>query len=250
MQHLVGDIFLEGVKAQLLDRTDEFGVGVKRLVIEGIGIVCDIPGINNRSYPRRIIEREMKRLMAEMVSRGRLAAELNHPRLDVNGDAKDYPIFEMNLEKVCALIEDLHMEGDKLMVRMVVLEETPAGKTLAGLIRGGYHPGFSLRGAGSTVPAGDHEEIGDDYTMITIDVVGNPSFGQDAIFNSRTESVSAKAKPLTESVSKAAPRPLVESIESVMGRYGRAIARGYGNLEECYGVYNKNALISALRQGV
>ena len=61
MQHLVGDIFLEGVKAQLLDRTDEFGVGVKRLVIEGIGIVCDIPGINNRSYPRRIIEREMKR---------------------------------------------------------------------------------------------------------------------------------------------------------------------------------------------
>ena len=177
MQHLVGDIFLEGVKAQLLDRTDEFGVGVKRLVIEGIGIVCDIPGINNRSYPRRIIEREMKRLMAEMVSRGRLAAELNHPRLDVNGDAKDYPIFEMNLEKVCALIEDLHMEGDKLMVRMVVLEETPAGKTLAGLIRGGYHPGFSLRGAGSTVPAGDHEEIGDDYTMITIDVVGNPSFG-------------------------------------------------------------------------
>ena len=100
MQHLVGDIFLEGVKAQLLDRTDEFGVGVKRLVIEGIGIVCDIPGINNRSYPRRIIEREMKRLMAEMVSRGRLAAELNHPRLDVNGDAKDYPIFEMNLEKV------------------------------------------------------------------------------------------------------------------------------------------------------
>ena len=86
--------------------------------------------------------------------------------------------------------------------------------------------------------------------MITIDVVGNPSFGQDAIFNSRTESVSAKAKPLTESVSNVAPRPLVESIESVMGRYGRAIARGYGNLEECYGVYNKNALISALRQGV
>ncbi len=249
MQHLVGDIFLEGVKAQLLDRTDEFGVGVKRLVIEGIGIVCDIPGINNRSYPRRIIEREMKRLMAEMVSRGRLAAELNHPRLDVNGDAKDYPIFEMNLEKVCALIEDLHMEGDKLMVRMVVLEETPAGKTLAGLIRGGYHPGFSLRGAGSTVPAGDHEEISDDYTMITIDVVGNPSFGQDAIFNSRTESVEKKGKTLTESVS-GNRKPLIESIQSVMNSYGKAIARNYEDLMICPGVYNKNALVSALRQGV
>lgn len=249
MKHLVGDIILEGVKASMAKRTDEFGVGVERLIIEGIGIICDIPGINNRAYPRRIIEREMKRLMTEMVSRGRLAAELNHPRLDVNGDAKDYPIFEMNLEKVCALIEDMHMEGDKLMVRMVVLEETPAGRTLAGLIRGGYHPGFSLRGAGSTVPVGDHEEISDDYVMITIDVVGNPSFGQDAIFTSRTESVAAPSKVLTESVGSAEPKPLVESIESVMGRYGRAIARDYGNIEMGYGLYNKNALISALRQG-
>ena len=257
MQHLVGDIFVESSTAKLVDRTDEFGVGVKRLIIEGIGIICDVPGINNRSYSQPIIEREMNRLMKEMVSRGRLAAELNHPRLDANGDAKDYPIFEMNLEKVCALIEEMHMEGNKLMVRMVVLEETPAGKTLAGLIRGGYHPGFSLRGAGSTVTVGDHEEISDDYTMITIDVVGNPSYGQAAIFNSRTESVApakesvapAKRKGLTESVG-ASRKPLLESIERVMGRYGRAIARDYGKLEIAYGLYNKNALISVLRQGV
>ena len=63
MRHLVGDVFLEGVTAKMMDRKDEFGVGVKRLVIEGIGIVCDIPGINNRAYPLRIISREAERLM-------------------------------------------------------------------------------------------------------------------------------------------------------------------------------------------
>jgi hypothetical protein len=86
--------------------------------------------------------------------------------------------------------------------------------------------------------------------MITIDVVGNPSYGQAAIFNSRTESVApTKRKGLTESVGSSR-KPLLESIERVVGSYGRAIARDYGKLEIAYGLYNKNALISVLRQGV
>ena len=243
---LYGDVIFEGSSAAMVDRKDIFGNNVKRLIIEGTAIRCNIPGINNRAYPRRIIEREMNRLIKDFVVRGRLAASLNHPRLGADGTAKDYPIFEMDLMSICALIEDLHMEGDELKVRMVVMEETAAGKQLAALIRGGYHPGFSLRGAGSTINVGEHEEIADDYTMITIDVVGNPSFGQDAIFTARQESAESAGKsPLTEAVT--GPRPLVESVTDIMNRYGREIEHNYKNFVVGFGRYDKTGLISALR---
>ncbi len=245
-KQLYGDVIFEGSNAAMVDRKDIFGNNVKRLILEGTAIRCNIPGINNRAYPDRIIKREMNRLIKEFVSRGRLAASLNHPRLGADGNAKDYPIFEMDLMSICALIEDLHMEGDDLKVRMVVMEETAAGKQLAALIRGGYHPGFSLRGAGSTIDVGDHEEISDDYTMITIDVVGNPSFGQDAIFTARQESAESSGKTsLTESVN--GRRPLMESVTEIMNRYGKEIEHRYQNIEIGFGVYDKTGLISALR---
>lgn len=242
---LYGDAIFEGSNASLVDRKDVFGNPVKRLIIEGTAIQCDIPGINNRSYPKRIIEREMKRLLKDYVVLGRLGASLNHPRLGADGTAKDYPIFEMDLMSICALIEDLYMEGNDLKVRMVVMEETKAGRQLAALIRGGYHPGFSLRGAGSTINVGDHEEIADDYTMITIDVVGNPSFGQPAIFTARQESVSANGVAIVESVN--GPRPLVESVTDVMARYGKEIRHNYANLVTGFGRYSRDGVVSALR---
>jgi len=245
---LYGDAIFEGSKANVIDRKDIFGAPVKRLIIEGIAIQCDIPGINNRAYPKRIIEREATRLKNDFIRYGRLAASMNHPRLDSEGGAKDYPIFEMDLMSICALVEDLWMEGNNLMVRMVVMEETECGRQLAALIRGGYHPGFSLRGAGSTINMGDHEEIADDYTMITIDVVGNPSFGQPAIFTARQESVESKKKVIVESVGQ--PRPLVESVDSIMNRYGQEIAHSYSNCNNFklgLGLYDKVGLVSALR---
>lgn len=243
---LYGDVIFEGTSSSLVERKDIFGKPVQRLIIEGTAIVCDVPGINNRSYPKRIIEREMNRLVKDYVVKGRLAASMNHPRLYSDGSAKDWPIFEMDLMNICALIEDLHMEGNVLKVRMVVMEETKAGKQLAALIRGGYHPGFSLRGAGSTINMGEHEEIADDYIMITIDVVGNPSFGQDAIFTARQESAeTSSATPLVESVT--GPRPLVESVTDVMARYSQEIVNNYANCVTGFGRYEKNGLISALR---
>lgn len=192
----------EGSNAYVEDRIGLDGKPVKRLIIEGTAIVCGVAGINGREYPVSIMSREVDRLNREMVQYGRLAAELNHPRLDQEGNSRDYPIFEMDLSKTCAIVEELRMDGNKMYCKMVVAEETDAGHNLAGLIRAGYHPGYSLRGAGETMQKGDHEVITDDYTMITIDVVGNPSFGKAAIFNSHTESVQApkSAKALTESI--------------------------------------------------
>lgn len=189
---------------RLEDRVGLDGKPVKRLIIEGYAIVCDVSGINGREYPREIIAREVDRLNRESVPYGRLAAELNHPRLDENGNSRDYPICEMDLSKLCAVVEELRMEGNKVFCRMVVAEDTEAGHNLAGAIKAGYRPGYSIRGAGDTMPKGDHEVVTDNYTLITVDVVGNPSFGKAAIVTSHVESAGQKAgrvKAITESIS-------------------------------------------------
>lgn len=219
----------EGANVYMADRTGLDGTTVKRLIIEGCAIVCDMPGINGRSYPTDIISRECRRL-TEKVRSGRLAAELNHPRLNSKGESMDFPIFEMNLMKTCAVVEDLWMDGNKLMCRMVVAEGTPAGDALAALIRTGYRPGYSLRGAGDTMAEGDHEVICDDYTMITIDVVGNPSFDKYAIFDSRYESDEKN------------PVALVESI----GNYRKEVVHNFGKVRRGFGVYDRRALMEAL----
>ena len=228
----------EGSSSYMAERVGLDGKMVKRLIIEGTAIVCGTVGINGREYPRAIIEREVDRLNRDFVAYGRLAAELNHPRLDDEGRPRDYPIFEMNLKKTCAVIEDLHMEGDNLKCRMVVAEDTDAGHDLAGLIKIGYHPGYSLRGAGDTVRKIDpntreeFERIADNYTMITIDVVGNPSFGQSAIFNARRESVERNT-PVSV---------LTESINTLR----REVAYNRSLISTGYRTYNRESLIGFL----
>lgn len=228
----------EGSSSYMAERVGLDGKMVKRLIIEGTAIVCGTVGINGREYPRAIIEREVDRLNRDFVAYGRLAAELNHPRLDDEGRPRDYPIFEMNLKKTCAVIEDLHMEGDNLKCRMVVAEDTDAGHDLAGLIKIGYHPGYSLRGAGDTVRKIDpntreeFERIADNYTMITVDVVGNPSFGQSAIFNARRESVERNT-PVSV---------LTESINMLR----REVAYNRSLISTGYRTYNRESLIGFL----
>ena len=200
-----------GSSVKIEERVGLDGKPVKRLIIEGYALVCDVSGINGREYPSEIIAREVARLNREAVPYGRLAAELNHPRLDQDGNSRDYPICEMDLSKLCAVVEELRMEGNKVWCRMVVAEDTDAGHNLAGAIKAGYRPGYSIRGAGETVPKGDHEVVTGEYTLITIDVVGNPSFGKAAIVTAKTESVGEHKKKM---------RAITESIETL----GREVA--------------------------
>ena len=54
-------------KIRYEDRIGLDGKPVKRLIIEGYALVCDIAGINGREYPRDIIAREIERLNREAV---------------------------------------------------------------------------------------------------------------------------------------------------------------------------------------
>lgn len=177
------------------------GDNEKKLKLVGVAIVCDRPGINGRSYPSSILKREMNRYITKFINGGRSFSELNHPRLTADGEGRDYSVFEINLMKACCMIETLSFEGSDMMCKMKVVDKHPAGQALKALVDDGLRPGYSLRGAGSVTDSGKgYYEVADDYRMITIDVVGNPSFDDDAIISSLYESMNkGNIKVLTES---------------------------------------------------
>lgn len=177
------------------------GVIEPKLFLYGTAIVCDRPGINGRSYPSSILRREMERYISKYIKNGRSFSELNHPRLTSDGEGKDYSVFEINLLKACCMIVDLHFEHNEMKCKMKVVDKHPAGAALKALIDDGLRPGYSLRGAGSVIDTGrGFYEVDKDYRMITIDVVGNPSFDDDAIIDSLYESIKGgKLNVLTES---------------------------------------------------
>ena len=235
-KELIGDPMYADNKAYGTDRIGMDGKPVKRLIIEGTAIVTDIPGINGRAYPREIIAREVDRLNKEWVPFGRLGAELNHPRLDAKSEPRDFPIFEQNLWKTCALIEELRMDGNKLYCRMCVIDDDVGpGHKLKRLIESGYVPGYSLRGAGNVIEGADYDTIADDYSLITVDVVGNPSFGDKSTVSSHYEGAGYGRK-------KATVRSLTESVERARREFvlNRRVREGYGR-------YNTEALIEAIR---
>lgn len=193
------------VKAMYENQVDLAGKPVKKMKIQGTAIVTDIAGINGRSYPKSVLQPEVKRFNEKFIKKGRGVAELNHPRLTSEGDGKDYSVFEINLMKACAVVEELYFEGNNLFCKMAVVDDHPAGEALKALINAGYVPGYSLRGAGSVKDTGKgFYEVTDDYRLITIDVVGNPSFDDKALISSMYESIKGnKVQVLTEAVEMA-----------------------------------------------
>jgi hypothetical protein len=180
------------------------GEKVKVLKLVGTAVVCDKPGINGRSYPLKIMKREAERYTRKYIKNGRSFSELNHPRLNEKGEGKDYPVFEINLSKTCAIIEELSFKGDRMLIKLRVIEKHPAGASLKALVDAGLRPGVSLRGAGSTIKKSGFSEVADDYRLITIDVVGNPSFDDDAVMDSLYEGIQkGNVQILTEAVDMA-----------------------------------------------
>lgn len=223
------------------------GEKVKVLKLFGTAVVCDRPGINGRSYPMSIMKREAKRYTDKYIRMGRSSSELNHPRLNEKGEGKDYSVFEINLAKVCCLIEQLWFEGNRMMIKLRVVESHPAGAMLKALVDAGLRPGVSLRGAGSVVKnSRGIWEVDDDYRLITVDVVGNPSFDDDAIMDSLYESIKGgKIQILTESLNMEAQilaKNFEEKHNLIAGRkqYDRM---GLINLFESYNKSNKQGLM-------
>jgi len=184
--------------------------GVKRLKMKGTAIVCDEAGINGRTYPTRLMSRECNNYNENYIKTFNALGELNHPPVDDEGNPKLLPVTEINLEKVSHIIEELKMVGNRMMIKFRVIEKHPCGAILKILADEGIPIGVSLRGLGSVYRDGGRNIVSDDYELITIDAVGRPSYGKDAMMQAVMEATSPSKKILTESVN-GYYRPLVES---------------------------------------
>ena len=160
---LLKDIFAFG-KVSLINE----GRGRKATRFRGVFSEAERPNGNKRVYGNSLLKREVTKLQSQVNER-RLLGELDHPTDEV-----------VHLGNVSHIITKLHMDGNLVMGEGEVLD-TPAGKVLGELLRAGVKLGISSRGTGSVDldEAGSNYVVGENYNMITFDMVSEPS-SQDA----------------------------------------------------------------------
>jgi len=138
----------------------EGGTGRKSLFIKGPFIVAEQKNKNGRVYSADLCEREVKKFINEKVSKNMAGGELNHPQSP-----------EVNPERISHYITELERVGN-IWVGKAKVSSAPMGKIVQSLIEDGYKLGVSTRGLGTVKPDG---MVNEDFRMITVDVVGNPS---------------------------------------------------------------------------
>lgn len=181
-----------------------FDSNEKRLKLEGTAIVCEVEGINGRIYSTDHMDKQSRKFTKTYIETFNSLGELNHPAVTSEGEHILLPVTEINLEKACHLIEKLYMVGDEMKIKSRVITDLPCGAIIAALVKNGIPVGNSLRGLGSVYKMNGRLYVADDYELITVDIVGRPSYGQPAMLHAITEAVNSHQIPLiTEAVEKA-----------------------------------------------
>ena len=140
----------------------------KHLFIEGVFASSETKNENGRIYPKNLLENRVEKIQDDVKNRI-CYGELNHPT----------DRCEVDLSQVSHLIENLEWNGNDVYGRARVLEETPKGMTLKGILKHGK-VGVSSRGTGTTRfdESRSAEIVEDNFSLITWDVIhkaSNPS---------------------------------------------------------------------------
>ena len=140
--------------------------GKESLFIEGIFLQAEQKNRNGRVYPMEILEREVRRYKKDYVKQNRAFGELGHP---------DGPTI--NLERVSHMITELRKNENNFIGKAKVLNSTPYGIIVEGLLKDGAKLGVSSRGMGSLEESQKGTKIvKDDFYLATAaDIVADPS---------------------------------------------------------------------------
>jgi hypothetical protein len=143
-----------GNKAPVLRLTGRFQYGGK-------------PNSNGRIYESEILKQAVGEIQEDVQAR-RVLGEFDHP-----ADAK------IHLDRVSHILSKLWMEGDEVLGEITVLDKTPCGSMLKGLIDSGVNIGISSRGVGdmeaAMVEDKEYYKVLPGFTFVTFDVVAEPS---------------------------------------------------------------------------
>ena len=144
------------------------GNGKKALYITGPFMQYDTVNRNGRIYPKEIMENALNTYKESYMNQNRAYGELNHPKGP-----------NIDLERVCILIKELHMEPGGKVVGKARVTETPTGQIVKGLMESGANLGVSSRALGSLKESKAQRgvmEVQNDFKIVTAsDVVADPS---------------------------------------------------------------------------
>lgn len=219
------------VKLTLAESSD----GTGKVVVRGEFARCDVATENGRVYPKKLWEREFKRLGKNMTER-LVFGELDHP-----SDGRT------SLKRVSHIVTNLHIE-DGIVIGEAEVLDTECGRNLKALLKSGCKVGVSSRGYGSTRSTDEGKEmVQEDYRLVTFDFVAEPADSNaypDVFLESKNKEVEAEpvkveAAPETPAVSEEDTKleaARAEARESVREEFQRdllgAVAKAKAEMEE------------------
>lgn len=136
------------------------------LYIKGPYMQCEEVNKNKRIYDSGEMDSEVNRYINEMIKTNRSMGELNHPTA-----------AEVNLERACHLVTELHREGNVYYGKSKVLT-TPMGQIVRSLVNDGVKVGMSSRALGRLEEAGNGVNKVKDFRLVAVDCVADPSFSK------------------------------------------------------------------------
>lgn len=132
----------------------------QNISIKGPFAVAGIENANKRVYLEPVLKKAVDEFKKTFIDTSRSVGELNHPTT-----------IDVDYNNACHLIKNMTQDGNIWIGESKVLTHTPKGGLLAGLLIDGVKVGMSTRGVGNI---NENKEV-DDYKLITVDVVHEPS---------------------------------------------------------------------------
>jgi len=159
-KYIISEFYEFKVDKDLIIESEKAG---KPLIMTGILQKADQLNRNGRVYPYEILKREADKYM-ELVENNTAGGELDHPDSAV-----------VSLANVSHRVIEMWWQGKDLYGKVLIAEDTPAGKILKGLLKAGFMLGISSRGVGSVKSRNDQDIVQEDFELIAFDFVSSPS---------------------------------------------------------------------------
>lgn len=160
--------------------------GTNNTILEGVCAVFGQKNNNQRVYEKEEYLPHLQYLNEKIKTR-QLVGDLDHP-----------PSFEVTLKSASHIIEGLeHDGGDKVNIKLRILENTPNGKIAKALIDGGVNISVSSRAAGQVLNEGKVKL----HRIFTYDLVAEPGFTEAVLKKTVNESLKENFNMITENYS-------------------------------------------------
>jgi len=159
---LLREFFEMSSDDSLLTEADRKKINEGELIMAGVMQRADAENGNGRVYPEDILRREIQNYK-KIVGENRALGELDHPDSSV-----------VELKNASHIVTEIEMRGKDVIGKVKVLD-TPSGKILKDLIRGGVKLGISSRGLGSVKSSSGKNLVQEDFQLICFDFVSDPS---------------------------------------------------------------------------